>query len=278
MRRDAGETGQLFVSDPTDLRHQGKDRGCRAPSDARYRAQDLSLSRQLGIGRRHRRDLGIDLADLPLDLRALCPALIFEQGMILRLEPIAQPRPIRHQCAPRKLQLLERMHLFRGRPIRFEIQSLSHAREQPCIDHVRFRPTAAGFGKAPGLKRIDLHERQHAGERALEGTMEGAGWLKDHPGHPSLAEPGPQVPQAARRIGKPCAPVRLEIEHVTLRFRNVHADATIRHLSQSCACHACPLHAYPFRPKVEDGGRSHLRTVRQDQPQNDPAAAAARYI
>ena len=98
----------------------------------------------------------------------------------------------------------------------------------------------------------------------------------DHPRRKPRPQPVAKPPQARLRVLEPRGPLRLQIENIEMIFGNVHAKGMVRHLRPAFACHACPQHAYPFRPSGEDGGWSYSSTVHDDPGTINPTAATAR--
>ena len=118
------------------------------------------------------------------------------------LQPVLQPRLVLDQGLACDLQLLENRQVFRLRLIRNEIKRLSHACQHGGIDGIGLCQCSTSLGKAPGLERVDLHQRKPARERSLERAVPGTGGLIDHAGGHRFADPSAQGSEPCCGIGQ----------------------------------------------------------------------------
>ena len=99
------------------------------------------------------------------------------------------------------MQFLQLAQHAAGGRSRLRGQRHAHPGQHGGVGAIGLRQLAGGFGEAPRLAWIDFGERQSSRcQGLLQGTVIGAGRLKDDPGDRCLRKPADQLLMAAAVI------------------------------------------------------------------------------
>lgn len=94
MRNQPGEASRLLSPEPADFREKGENGSGGNLSDAGDRAQDVALACARRILGDASRDLGVELAELPLDQGEACVGLTLQRGTGQDQAAVAQTPPL----------------------------------------------------------------------------------------------------------------------------------------------------------------------------------------
>jgi hypothetical protein len=167
---------------------------------------------------------------------------------------VAQAGALLDQCRPCHLQVFEHKQGVRSGRIRFQPQGSPHPGQDACIDGIGLGSGSARFGKATGLQRIDLDQRQLARQRRLEGPVIGPCRFEDDAGDRRLAEPADQGPEAPGRVLEPPRRLVFQSEDVEMGFRDVDANGMFSQLRQVLCLSCVTQTRVSVQAPGEDGG------------------------
>ena len=199
--RQAGKRGGLLFAECADLGAFDEDRGGNHAAYSTDRLQD-------GIGscvfwRRFQPacDLTLKRIGPVFDLGRARPRVTPGYGQCPRLQPVLQPRAVLDECRAGDLQLLEFILSLIGRLAGNRIERRAHPRQHARIHPVGLGPPSARLREAACPRRVDLDQRQLAGEGLLEAAMVGTGCFINRQMRLPVTDPALQRPEPGRVVG-----------------------------------------------------------------------------
>jgi hypothetical protein len=193
----AGDVGEADKAcgfpafESSEFRHLDQQGESGGGSDAWNADEALEARPEAGIGLGEAGEFGVDDDELGGDLFEALRCLTLEQGDGEVFLAVLRGDATLDESAARDKQFLHLVVGGAGQGAHGRPEQGAEAQEHGRIDPIGFGAPAECFGVSPRLARIDLDHRQASGaERALEGTMIGAGGLEDDACWRMRGEPG----------------------------------------------------------------------------------------